>query len=137
MEDYLIGVLGGLLGFIGFFIGQRLSGKNETLAKQSRWYEEELQNMRTEVKRYRARASYFQKGAVPSELADAGSTSQLIEGIFQALPPNLRQLAAPFKATAIEYAEKNPEVVEQIKKGVLQKLGQGEGEAATQQIDSL
>lgn len=136
MEDWTIGVLSVLLGVVGFFVGQRLSHKNETLAKQARWYEDELGNMRAEIKRYRAKASYYQKGAVPSELANQDSPEGLIDGILASLPQNLRPMVTPFRAEILKHAKENPEVVEGIIQAVKQKLG-GKEQQQVEQIDML
>ena len=113
-----------------------MAPKNKQLSETVRFYEETMTGLRGELRRVRSKAAYYAKGAIPADLATAGSTATLIDGIFTALPPNLRQLAEPFKASAIKYAEENPEVVETIKNTVMQKLG-GKSEDASQQIDSL
>ena len=136
MEDYLIGVFVALSGVVAFMVGQRLSHKNETLTKQARWYEEELDNMRTEVKRYRAKASYYAKGAVPSELGNAGDASQLIDGILGALPPNFRTMIAPWRSAIMDYANQHPEMVGQVVETIKTKMIGGK-EMHAEQIDSV
>lgn len=139
MEDMIAAVLSTLIGVVGFFLGQRLQHKNKTLAAQSRWYEEELANMRTEIKRYRAKAAYFAKGAVTAEIADAGSPSALIDAVLGALPPNFRQMVAPFRQSIIKHAEENPELVRQITEVVKEKVTgiKKEGDGNAQQADYL
>lgn len=136
MEDILTLVLGALTGFSGFYIGQRIAPKNKQLSETIRFYEDTMTGLRTELRRWKAKAGYYMKGAIPTELATTSTTAGLVEGIFNSLPPNLRGLAEPFKATAIKYAEENPEVVENLKNTVMQKLGQGEAKEIAQ-VDTL
>lgn len=136
MEDLLTLVIGVLTGFVGFYVGQRIAPKNKQLSETIRFYEDTMTGLRTELKRWKGKAGYYMKGAIPSELATTSTTAGLVEGVFNSLPPNLRGLAEPFKATAIKYAEENPEVVENLKNSIMQKLGQAK-EQENAPIDSL
>lgn len=141
MEDFIIVLLSALSGTVAFFVGQRLSGKNKTLIAQAKWYEDELANMRSEIKRYRAKASYYMKGAVPSELAVEGNGASLVEGIISALPQNFRSILMPFKGEIMKAVADNPQMVEQITgiiKSKLQGNGQGQqGDQVANAVDSL
>lgn len=141
MEDWLIFVLSALFGVTAFLIGIMKSGKNKTLAEQAKWYMNELEIMRTEIKRYRSKAAYYQKGAIPSELATEGNPSALVEGIISALPQNFRAMIMPFKGEIMKAVKDNPDMVNQLTGIIKQKLSgpQTAGAAAGEQqnIDTL
>lgn len=137
MEWYVPVLVGALTAFAGYFVGLRTAPKNRSLSDTIKFYEETMDGLRSEIRRWKGRASYYMKGPIPNELGQTDNVDSLIEGIFEALPPNLRQLAAPFKGTAKEYAKQNPEIVETLKGQILQKLGGKSNEEQQQVADML
>lgn len=138
MEDLFVGVLLPLVGALCWMVGRQMSPKNKTLAQTMKWYEDELGNMRTEVNRYRSKASYYAKGAVPSELVNVSGASALVDGIISALPPNWRRLAQQWKTPLIQYMEANPEVVSSMLEKIKGMVGgSSKGEQAAIADDAV
>lgn len=134
MEDAFVGVLLALSGALAFVLGRQMSPKNQTLANTAKWYESELANARTEINRYRSKAAYYQKGAVPSELGTVTDASGIIRGIIQALPPNLRDLARGWEKPLTTWMEANPQALGEVIQAVKGKIGGAQAEQGPQPL---
>ncbi|MCI0527888.1 MAG: hypothetical protein L0Y56_10670, partial [Nitrospira sp.] len=119
----------------GFMIGQRLQPKNDALKRSAQWWKEEVDNMRKEVNRYRSKANYYMKGAVPSELGNISEPDKLVEGILENLPANYRLMLAPFRDQIKAMAKDNPEFL-QMAPALIQKI-LGRTEDVQQSSDTL
>src|SRR5262245_37095205 len=109
MEDYIIGLLSALVGAVAFMVGRVFQPKQQALRQTAQRRKEEVDSLRAEVKRYRAKASYYQKGAVPSELGNLSEPDKLVEGIIENLPANYRMMLGPMKGEIVKLAKENPE----------------------------
>lgn len=138
MEEWIvIGVLSTLVGVIGFFIGRVFQPKQNALRQTAQWWKDEVDSLRQEVKRYRARASYYQKGAVPSELGSIADPGQLINAVIDNLPANYRMMLAPFKSKIIEMLKEEPELAQHIPALIQRFLGNKPEEQNVIPNDSL
>ena len=116
-----------------------LHPKNKAIRKDAEFWEGESDSYRKEIKRLKGSLAQIKKGNIPYDAVDAGSDEAFIEGIFNALPPNLAFLKQ-FKGTAIQYLKDNPQAKEQIIEVIKSKMGgkgNSGGENAAEQIDSL
>lgn len=128
LEEWLAGLIGAFAGFVGFYFGQRLNPKNRQLAETVRFYEEANEGLRKEVRRAKGLAAAMRSGNVPAALGDASTAEALVEGIFEAMPPNIKGIAAAFKPAAIKWVQENPDEVEALKGMVMSKIQAKRGE---------
>lgn len=137
MEYYVGALLGGLAGLCGFIVGQRLAPKNKTTRAMQEYYEDAIGTLRRDLKSLRGKVSYYQKGAIPSDLASMSSDAPeaLVDGIIQALPANWRSIVAGFKPQILAEMKKDPQAAAHIIEVIKAKVG-GQGKDAGQGQES-
>lgn len=132
MELYAVALFGALAGIIGLLVGQRMAPKSRTAREMQDFYERSIDTLKKDIKSLRAKVSYYQKGAIPSDLAssDANNPEALIDAVFGALPSNWRPILQQFKPQIVAEMKKDPEAVKNIIEVIKTKVGTSDKQQA-------
>lgn len=142
MDFTTVALAAGLAGLAGVFFGIRLQPKNKTQRELQDYYETALATLKRDVKSLRAKAAYYQKGAIPSDLANASDAAPeaLVDGIIAALPANWRSIVSTFRPQIVEEMKRDPQATKQIIEVIKSKVGgnQGaQGEKSELSVDAI